>query len=172
MSKTALILVDFQTDNITVGGDDPIKRLKMYDPVIPVDMVVASRKYAANICKKGTKGARLNPYVTRMADVIVTKEAVGPSAFEGGTLRPIERILKIHGITRVVVGGYFLEWTVAQTAFDANALGYDTSVDLSMTVSEAGDVIPVVDFGMDTIFARLERAGVGLIAPATILPVA
>lgn len=159
--STALILVDCQADNIAVGGDSPIQWLKKMG--LTSDLVVASRRYAAKTCKKGTKGARIHPYVSKLADVIVTKEGGGVSAFEGGTLRPIEsteRILKAHKIDRAVIGGYFLEWTVAQTAFDANALGIETSVDLQLTAKESSDK---ADYVANTILERLERAGVNLL---------
>src|SRR5271154_4916353 len=138
--KLALILVDCQADNIAEGGDYPVKRLKQgYESI---DLILASRRYGPKVCVKGTPGARINPYVSKQASALITKDGgASPSVFEGGTLRPIEsteRILKADGITHIIIGGYFLEWAVAQTAFDANALGFDTTVDLSITASEEG----------------------------------
>ena len=175
MVKRALILVDCQADNIAVGQDYPIKRFK--DGYSPVDLIIASRRYASKVCKKGTPGARINPYVSKQAQVLVTKDGgAAPSAFEGGSLRPIEsteRILKAHGITDVIVGGYFIEWSVSQTAFDASALGLKTTLDLSITASEDGidysDCYDTIDFGPESIFGRLENAGVHIVIshPAT-----
>jgi len=53
--------------------------------------------------------------------------------FSGGTLRPLESledILAREEITHITVGGYLLEGAVANTAFDANALGYSVMVEL------------------------------------------
>jgi nicotinamidase-related amidase len=175
MIKRALILVDCQADNIALGGDYPIKRFKQFYE--PVELVVASRRYAPKVCKKGTPGARITPYVSKRAQAVVTKDdGVSPSAFEGGSLRPIEsteHILKTYGITHVIVGGYFIEWSVSQTAFDASALGLDTTVDLSITASEDG-----IDYSAnyrntiyepESIFGRLTQAGVRIVTsrPAT-----
>ena len=114
-------------------------------------------------CVKGTKGASVVPELAHIAEYVVTKglkrDDGGYSAFEAGTLRPLkslEDILHDEKITHVAVGGYWLEWCVAQTAFDANALGYDTAVeiDLSMPLNGA--------FKASDQAARLERAGVTL----------
>ena len=154
---TALILVDFQADNIE-QDDKPLRALKRLGDV---DVIIASRRYTLTEgkCKKDTKGARLASAVTKRASVIVTKDGIGPSAFEGGTLRPIvstERILKQADVEEVVVGGYFLEWAVAQTAYDASALGYQTTVDLSLTACENS----TDEFKINEHFERLARAGI------------
>jgi len=53
------------------------------------------------------------------------------SGFEAETLRPkesVEEILKLDGIFEVWIMGYGHSWDVPQTAFDAAALGYNTSI--------------------------------------------
>jgi len=112
-------------------------------------------------CVKGTKGASIVPEIAHIAEYVVTKglkkDDGGFTAFEAGTLRPLkslEDILHDEKVTHVAVCGYWLEWCVAQTAFDANALKYDTAVeiDLSMPLNGA--------FKASDQAARLERAGV------------
>jgi nicotinamidase-related amidase len=112
---------------------------------------------------KGTPGAKIvsnfSGIVTQSHNYVVAKamkrDHGGFSAFEGGTLRPLESledILAREEITHVTVGGYLLEGAVANTAFDANALGYSTMVELR---SAAGHP----EKRYETL-ARLDRAGV------------
>lgn len=123
------------------GGTDPVNRVK------------------------GTAGAKIVPEVTALLakqdSYVVTKATVGDeggwSAFDGGTLRPLENledILAREKITHVVVGGYWLETCVAQTAFDANALGYKTAIEMPCTQVRGGH-----DAALDTI-AKLIHAGI------------
>lgn len=114
-------------------------------------------------CVKGTRGAWLHPAITDLEPEYVATKGQdrlegGHSAFEAETLRPlrkVEDILKDEKITDVIVGGYLLEWAVAQTAFDANALGYKTTLKLSASQTwlapgeRQGDIV-----------SRLEKAGV------------
>jgi nicotinamidase/pyrazinamidase len=114
-------------------------------------------------CVKGTKGASVVPEIAHIAEYVVTKgmkrDQWGFSAFEAGTLRPLkslEDILHDEKVTHVAVGGYWLEWCVAQTAFDANALGYDTAVEMDLSMSLGGP------FRASDQAAKLEKAGVTL----------
>ena len=131
------------------------------EPGDPIHKVSGSGGAWPVNCVKGTKGASVVPEVAHIAEYVVTKgmkrDDGGFTAFEAGTLRPLkslEDILHDEKITHVAVGGYWLEWVVAQTAFDANALGYDTAVeiDLSMPLNGA--------FKASDQAAKLERAGV------------
>lgn len=120
-------------------------------------------------CVKGTPGARivadLASIVAKPSNYVVTKSLQrtqgGFSAFEGGTLRPLESledILYREQITHVTVGGYWLDWAVAQTAFDASALGYQTAIDKQCTV-------PFIETPERTerIVKHLEHAGIPLV---------
>lgn len=120
-------------------------------------------------CIKGTYGARIVSSLASIAakpeNYVITKclerSQGGYSAFEGGTLRPLESledILRREEVTHVTIGGYWLEWCVAQTAFDANALGFSTAIEMNCT-------LPFPDFGQDsseyaTIMEKLTKAGV------------
>lgn len=120
-------------------------------------------------CIKGTPGARIVPDLAAITaqpkNYVITKSIApdqgGFSAFEGGTLRPLESledILRREEITHVAVGGYWLEWCVAQTAFDASALGFATAIEISCT-------LPFPEFGPGSserakIFEKLAKAGV------------
>lgn len=170
MSKTVLILVDFEAAKVATD-DAPLKRLKQGYP--KCDLIIASRYHNAKT-RQDKKGSKLVPFVSKLADVVVSKEDIGPSAFEGGALRPIEsteKIIKTVDAEHVIVGGYFLEWAVAQTAFDANALGYQTTVDLAICGSE-GILLPPshINYKAQEILERLDKAGVKLVIhePATI----
>ena len=120
-------------------------------------------------CVKGTPGAKivsdLAAIASRPHNYVVTKsmnrDQGGFSAFEGGTLRPLESledILHREMITHVAVGGYWLDWCVAHTAFDANALGYATAIEISCT-------LPFPEFDTKSVkrsetYERLSRAGI------------
>jgi nicotinamidase/pyrazinamidase len=120
-------------------------------------------------CVKGSTGARivsgLAAIVAKPENYVISKgmdfDQGGYSAFDGGTLRPLESledILKKEKITHVAVGGYWLDWCVAQTAFDASALGYSTAIEMTCT-------LPFPEFAPDSperkeTFERLARAGV------------
>lgn len=135
----------------------------------PIFKVGASQSAWPVSCVKGTPGAKIVPDLTAIAaqvqNYVITKsmdrKQGGFSAFEGGTLRPLESledILRREEITHVAVGGYWLDWCVAQTAFDANALGYATAIEMTCT-------LPFPEFASDSpqrkqTFERLDRAGV------------
>lgn len=184
MSRTALIIVDVQEDFLPGGalghpkGDLIIPAI--IDRAEEVDLVIASRDlHPADHfsfsdkpefkdgswpphCVQGTKGARLNPHIKSIADYIVTKgQDPNPpdaySAFAGGTLRPLEStedILKREKIDEVWVVGLLLGWCVSQTAFDANALGYPTSIFLDSTIALPGEEGKAI--------AALIRAGIDI----------
>lgn len=120
-------------------------------------------------CVKGTPGVRivsdLAAIVSNPKNYVITKsldrDREGFSAFEGGTLRPLESledILQREEVTHVAVGGYWLDWCVAQTAFDANALGYNTAIETRCTIP-----FPETGTRMDRITQQLNQAGVLLV---------
>ena len=160
MSRTALIAVDCQVDYLPAGalgfpGSDDILLPLVEYATLAADVVIASRNlhpanhrsfvkfggYLPPNCIKGTPGAKIVSNITGIVaqahNYVVTKATLpnqgGFSAFEGGTLRPLESledILAREEITHITVGGYLLEGAVANTAFDANALGYSVMVEL------------------------------------------
>src|SRR5208282_493394 len=121
---------DHRSFNLDRDADDPIDKVGDNGGHRPVN------------CVKGTRGARvISELAPPVAHYVVTKgqsrDQGGYTAFEAGTLRPLESledILVREQIKYVTVGGYWLEHCVAQTAFDANALGYDTGIDLKLTI--------------------------------------
>lgn len=142
--RTAVIATNAQLDYFpdgalaTPGSERIVSELLRYRP----DLWIASRRqyppdydqwgYRPPHCIKGTRGARLHAALDSVSNYVITQ--TGFSAFEGGTLRPLrplEDILKDGQIDKIIIGGFFLEEEVAQTAFDANALGYETRVDLA-----------------------------------------
>ncbi len=184
MPRTALIAVDVQNDYLPNGvlgspGSDRIIEPLVEYATLAADVVIASRNLhppdhksfddsPAN-CVKGTPGARivsdLATIVAKPENYVISKgmdsDQGGYSAFEGGTLRPLESledILRNEKITHVSVGGYWLDWCVAQTACDANALGYTTAIEMACT-------LPFPDFRPESVerattFDRLVRAGI------------
>lgn len=113
-------------------------------------------------CVQGTKGVKIHPKIRKVADFIVSKgydaEYEAYSAFAGTTLKPkltLEELLKEQAITQVVVVGLALDYCVMYTALDANALGYETSVDW-------GGVMPVDPSKSEEVAEKLERAGVSV----------
>lgn len=185
MPRTALIAVDVQNDYQPGGAlgfadsDNIIEPLIEY-ATLAADIVIASRnvhppdhesfepagKWPPN-CIKGTAGARIVSDLATIAvlskNYVITKGITssqgGFSAFEAGTLRPLEsleNILRREEITHVAVAGYWLEYCVAQTAFDACALGYLTAIEGSCTVD-----YPEYDVAKrGTLLTQLSRAGV------------
>lgn len=149
--------VDHESFNLDRDKDDPIYKIGTGQGAWPIN------------CVKGTPGAKIVPdiaaIVAQPQNYVITKgidrQQGGFSAFEGGTLRPLESledILRHEKITHVVVGGYWLDWCVAQTACDANALGYRTVVEMSCT-------LPFPEFDNNSTkrietYNRLARAGV------------
>jgi nicotinamidase/pyrazinamidase len=162
--KTALIIVDAQKDF-------PL-HLEVVDRLIDLaeeaDLVIASKTVHSKDhfsfaefgphCIHGTKGVKLEDRIAEWADYTITR--VCPqgvehySAFDGGTLRPkesLEEILVAEKIGKVWIGGFGHGWDVPQTAFDANALGYPTTVWLEA----------VNEMSPETIL-KLEHAGVNV----------
>lgn len=182
MARTALIAVDCQVDYLPngplgfPGSDDILLPLVEY-AMLAADVVIASRSlHPANHGSftkfggynppnriKSTPGAKivsnLSGIVAQAHNYVVTKAMEphqgGFSAFEGGTLRPLESledILAREEITHVTIGGYLLEGAVANTAFDASALGYSTMVESRATAGHPERRHVTLE--------RLERAGV------------
>lgn len=148
---------DHRSFNLERDKDDPIFKVGGNHGSWPIN------------CVKGTTGAKIVPDLAAIAakpqNYVITKsigrDQGGFSAFEGGTLRPLESledILRREEITHVAVGGYWLDWCVSQTAFDANALGFSTAIETTCT-------LPFPEFEPDSTqriatFGRLSRAGV------------
>jgi nicotinamidase/pyrazinamidase len=180
--KTVLIAVDVQEDCLPEGalgfkGSDSIVAPLTEYAKLAADVVIVSRNqfppdhesfephgYRVANCIKGTHGARVIPELAQVADYVITKgleRTQGAfSAFEGGTLRPLEKlenILEGEQITHITVGGYWLENVVSYTAFDANALGYHTTVDSHLTAS-----LPFDGGSRERtrLFESFERAGI------------
>ena len=91
-------------------------------------------------CVQGTKGAQIDPRIRKCAQVVVSKgmnkDLEEYSGFDATTLRPIKplhEILQESEVDSVCVVGLALDYCVGQTAFDANALGYETSIALKAT---------------------------------------
>lgn len=180
-NKTAFIAVDPQNDYLPKGllgvpGSDGIIGPLVDYATIAADVLIVSRNIhpsdhlSFNIllppnCIKGTSGAKIVPEVVSLIakkenSYVITKgvkpDEGGFSAFEGGTLRPLEtleEILEREKITHVTVGGYWLEHCVSQTAFDANALGYSTAIDLAASFARDPNEI-------SRVLNDLEKAGI------------
>jgi nicotinamidase/pyrazinamidase len=182
-SKIAFAVVDAQIDCLPNGalgfpGSDRIIVPLVEYAVMAADLVVVSRSLhppdhfsfkgfggTDPINRvKGTPGSKIVPAIAALLakdSYVVTKatkpDEPGYSTFEASTLRPLENledILAREKVTHVVVGGYWLEGCVAQTAFDANALGYATAVELLCTQTCSGH-----DVALATI-AKLIHAGI------------
>lgn len=180
---TALIIVDFQKDFQAGGPLGHPDSDSIVGAILghakKADIVIASRDlHPGNHfsfvkepefkdgswpghCVQGTSGAEIDRRIRKIADYTVSK-GMRPeppddySAFAGGTLRPTvstETILRENYIRRVVVAGLLLGWCVSQTAFDANALGFETLVPRNSTLALPGDD-PALHF------TALERAGI------------
>lgn len=123
--RKALIVVDLE---------DGVDRI--VDPILKL----ASRADIVILARNGTQRTKTPTALRRVVDYIVTKGIDGRptySAFDGGTLRPIEsleEILTREKVSDVVICGCTLRTVVSQTAFDARALGYSTTVCFDATV--------------------------------------
>lgn len=108
--------------------------------VFPSILLLAERADLVILDRNGA-GNRLPTPLKQVGDCITTR-GINPdkpnySAFDGGTLRPIESlesILAREQVSDVVVCGATLRTIVSQTAFDANALGYNTLVCYDATI--------------------------------------
>lgn len=121
-------------------------------------------------CVAGTWGAALHPALTPDAGPSVRKGANGEDGYSGfsmrdpgtGDLVPTElaELLRAHGTRRVVVCGLATDYCIRDTALDALALGYPTSVLVAGV--RAVDVRPGDG---DAALARLVAAGATLVSP-------
>ena len=121
-------------------------------------------------CVAGTWGAALHPALTHEAGPSVRKGANGEDGYSGFTMRdpgtgafvPTElaALLRAHGTKRVVVCGLATDYCVRDTALDAIALGFSTSVLLEGV--RAVDVHPGDGAAA---LARLVAAGTELVSP-------
>jgi nicotinamidase/pyrazinamidase len=88
-------------------------------------------------CVAGTWGAALHPAL-EVVGPTVRKGTSGEDGYSGFTMRDpvtgetkpteLDGLLRIRGITRVVVCGLATDYCVKATALDAAALGYETAV--------------------------------------------
>jgi nicotinamidase/pyrazinamidase len=121
-------------------------------------------------CVAGSWGAALHPALTRDAGPSVRKGANGEDGYSGFTMRdpgsgalaPTELagLLRGHGTKRVVVCGLATDYCVRDTALDAIALGFPTSVLL--------EGVRAVDVNLGDGAAALDRlvaAGAELVSP-------
>jgi nicotinamidase/pyrazinamidase len=121
-------------------------------------------------CVAGTWGAALHPALTPDAGPSVRKGAKGEDGYSGfsmrdpgtGDLVPTELagLLRAHGTRRVVVCGLATDYCVRDTALDALALGYPTSV---LVAGVRG--VDVRPGDGDAALARLVAAGATLVSP-------
>lgn len=141
--KRALIVANAQIDENTERLEAILRVANM------ADIVILSHEWKE----------RVPASLKRVADFTITTGKKGTekeafSAFEGGTLRPIkslEEILSQEHVGDVIVCGWTLNSMVGQTAFDARALGYDTTV--CYDGSRAGGEILQISI-------RLDNAGI------------
>jgi nicotinamidase/pyrazinamidase len=145
--KTALLIVDVQNDFLPGGALAVPDGDEIIEPLIQiakeVDLVIASRDWhPANHfsftknggefpthCVQDTKGARIPTKISKLAHYTVSKgmdkDKEAFSLFAGHTLRPKllpDRLLKVHKIERVIIGGLAMDICVRYTAHDAAAL--------------------------------------------------
>jgi nicotinamidase/pyrazinamidase len=88
-------------------------------------------------CVQDTWGAALHPGLTIEGE-IVRKGAGGEDAYSGFSVRhpatgdtaptDLDRLLRDHGIQRIVVGGLATDYCVVETVTDARMLGYPVVV--------------------------------------------
>lgn len=183
MSRTALIAVDCQVDYLPEGvlgvpGSDRIIDPLVEYAALAADVIILSRnlhppdhksfEFLPPNCVKGTPGARivadLAAFAFKPNCYVISKgldpDKFGYSAFEGGTLRPLESledILAHEKVSHVAIGGYWLNGCVAQTAFDANALGYATAVESGATCTNS------TTERFEELIAGLRKAGIAYV---------
>ena len=115
-------------------------------------------------CVQGTKGAELHPDL-RVEGPVVRKGVDGGDGYSGFSVRDpetgeedateLDRILREHDITRVIVAGLAQDVCVHETARDAADKGYDTRVLLHATR-------PVAAEQADQRLDELREAGVSV----------
>ncbi len=118
-------------------------------------------------CVAGTRGAEFHPDLV-VEGPSVHKGANGEDGYSGFTMRdpvsgetiptPLASMIREAGCNRVVVVGLALDYCVKDTALDAAADGFETSVLLDATLSvdlQPGDG--------DKAVAELEQAGVAVV---------
>jgi len=181
----ALIIVDVQNDfcesgSLAVaGGAATAGRISEYVRNHTYDLVVATRDSHIDPgthfsdtpdyvdswpphCRVGTWGQNLHPQLDiDRADAVVDKGFYSAcySGFEGVDAwgRPLDDLLKHHGITAVDVVGIATDYCVKQTALDAVRLGYATRVLIDLTAA-------VAPANLDAVTAELEAAGVAVLS--------
>lgn len=163
--KSALIIVDPQEDFIEPQDKKIIEALWVLAQ--KADIVIATQSvHPANHvsftelgphCVQGSKGRKLHKGLEEYIDIATSKVGVKEhySAFDSETLRPkesLEEILRIEDVGEIWIAGFGHEWDVPQSAFDANALGYPTTVYAKATKKLNKKAIE-----------KLERAGVHVV---------
>jgi nicotinamidase/pyrazinamidase len=122
-------------------------------------------------CVAGTWGAAFHPALTADAGPSVRKGANGEDGYSGFTMRDpltaatvpteMDGLLRGRGVRRVVICGLATDYCVRDTALDAVALGYRTSVLVDGV--RAVDLRPGDGSGA---LAELVEAGVELVEPS------
>jgi nicotinamidase-related amidase len=157
MSRRAVIIADVENGDVYLPGI----------------LWLAERADLVIVSRDGTSSAKIPASLKRVATYTVTR-GIDPdkpnySAFDGGTLRPIEpleTILARERVTEVAVCGHTLESVVAQTAFDASALGYVTTVCRDISSIGVDETIE----GAAEMYAKLARAGIAVTKSGDIWP--
>lgn len=113
-------------------------------------------------CVQGTPGVKIHRKIKAVADFIVSKgddpNLEAYSAFDGYTLRPkmkLNDLLRDQDVDAVEVAGLAFDKCVGQTALDANALGWYTTVlcELTRPINREGEL---------SMFHKLQKAEVGI----------
>ncbi|MDQ3880568.1 MAG: isochorismatase family protein [Chloroflexota bacterium] len=115
-------------------------------------------------CVQGTWGAEFHPRLA-VRGPVVRKGTGGEDGYSGFSVRDpttgdrhateLDRLLRAHGVTRVVIGGLATDYCVRETALDARRLGYDVEV-----LSDAVRAVDLEAGDGDRALADLREAGV------------
>ncbi len=146
-ARTALLAVDVQNDFLPGGALAVDSGDAVVEPLVQlasrVDVVVATRDFhpASHCsfvarggpwpahCVIGSDGARIDPRIDGIADLVVSKgtdpDREAYSGFDGTGLAGMLRAL---GVGHVLVGGLATDYCVKATALAAAAEGFDTTV--------------------------------------------
>lgn len=89
-------------------------------------------------CVQGTWGAELHPLLHVGDDIVIRKGADGGDGYSAFSVRDplsgvtldteLERVLREHGIKRIVVAGLATDYCVMETVVDARTLGLSVEV--------------------------------------------
>lgn len=104
-------------------------------------------------CVQDTWGANFHRDLFQYGDNVFRKGQNGEDGYSGFYMTNpetgethstgLDGFLKLNDVTRVVVVGIATDVCVKATALDANALGYETEVDLSLTAAVSEETLEV-----------------------------